>query len=126
MKYKFIKESVEEFLEPKSAEDIKQSLSGLSKKELNNSLLDAAYDGYYDIVKLLLNNGADVDARSINGYTALIYASAEGYYNIVKLLLDFNANINIANYDKQNALYSALLYHNNDIAKLLKKHGAIK
>ena len=47
-----------------------------------------------EVVKLILDNGADVDLRGIDGATALIVASTFGHTDIVKLLLDNGASIN--------------------------------
>ena len=47
-----------------------------------------------EVAKLLLEKGADVNARASNGHTALHYASAYGLIDIVKSLLDNGASVN--------------------------------
>jgi len=47
-----------------------------------------------NVVRLLLDRGANVNARNTDGGTALIYCSREGHENRVRLLLDRGANVN--------------------------------
>lgn len=49
-----------------------------------------------ELVKLLIDVGADVNQTNNQGGTPLLMASYHGYINIVKLLLNKNANINLA------------------------------
>jgi ankyrin repeat protein len=59
-----------------------------SKDEFGNSSLHwAALKGYKDIVELLLQYGAEVNARSDHGFTPLGNAAGEGQQEIVQLLL---------------------------------------
>lgn len=57
------------------------------------ALQTAVEGGYIEIVKLLLDYGADVDDID-NGRTALQTTAESGYTNIVKLLLDNGTNVN--------------------------------
>ena len=57
-------------------------------------LMEVADNGYFDVVKLLILNGADIQAVDESGNTALVYA-VTGYranfdsnYKVVRLLLD--------------------------------------
>jgi ankyrin repeat protein len=45
-----------------------------------------------DIVKYLLENGADVNIVGVNGYTPLHFANANGHFTIVDLLEKKGAN----------------------------------
>jgi len=58
------------------------------------ALMYASEKGYTDIVRLLIDNNAYVDAKDGGGMTALMYASREGHVDIVRLLLDKNADVN--------------------------------
>jgi uncharacterized protein len=55
-----------------------------------------AYTGHADAVKLLIDRGADVNARQIRGQTALMWAAAEGHAEVVKLLLARGADPAVA------------------------------
>ena len=47
-----------------------------------------------EVVKLLLEAKADIDAKADNGATALMMAASEGHIDIVKLLLEAKADVN--------------------------------
>jgi len=49
-------------------------------------LHEVSYYGALEIVRLLLERGADVEAKKNDGKTALQYAAQEGHDEIVKLL----------------------------------------
>ena len=60
-------------------------------------LMYASESGRLDIVKYLVENGADVNAKSFNKRargTALIYASSNNRVDVMNYLLDHGANIN--------------------------------
>ena len=74
-------------------------------------------------LKLLLDNGIDINIRDLFGGTALNLASSGGHTDIVRLLLDRGADINyrISNAD---ALMYASTWGNTDIVRLLLDRGA--
>jgi ankyrin repeat protein len=75
-----------------------------------------------EVVKMLLEKGADINARSENhGVTALMEACRQRNIETAKLLLESGADPNIE--DKQG--YTILgLTRDENIRKLLKQHGA--
>jgi ankyrin repeat protein len=50
------------------------------------ALMSAAYNGYAEIVMLLIDKGAELNAENMYGYTALKSASSKGHTVIVELL----------------------------------------
>src|ERR1700684_983652 len=52
-------------------------------------LIHAAIDGRIALVKLLLENGADVDAQDALGYSALHYAAQNYFPAVATLLISF-------------------------------------
>ena len=56
-------------------------------------LHSAAYHGYADIVKVLIDAGAEVNtAESRYGFTPLAYAARSGSVEVIKLLIDAGAD----------------------------------
>jgi ankyrin repeat protein len=51
----------------------------------------AANNGHIDVMKLLLENGADVTVANQNGWTPLNSAAGNGHFNVVMLLLEKGA-----------------------------------
>ena len=51
----------------------------------------ASEHGYLDVAKLLIEGGADVNAQSNNGNTALMLASIREHTEVAKLLIEAGA-----------------------------------
>ncbi len=100
-------------------------------------LMIAAKNGKYDIAKLLISKGADVNMKERdNGKTALMYATTNdsigaenydkstGYAEIVKLLIANGAEVNEKDYDGHTALILAGNNESPEVCKLLIANGA--
>ena len=87
-------------------------------------LVKAMREGNTDTVKLLLELGADINAKNNYGWTALIYAARWGNTDTVKLLLELGADINAKNNYGWTALIYAARWGNTDTVKLLLELGA--
>ena len=75
-------------------------------------------------VKALLVNGANVDAATESGMTALMYAASNGSAEIVQMLLDGGAQVNLKRNDGLTALDLASFYGQMDVVLLLLDRGA--
>jgi len=85
----------------------------------------AAEKGHVEIARLLLEHGADPNARDMYGVTPLHLATYWGHLDVVKLLLEHGADPNAKEkLGGETPLYWAVQHKRTDIAKLLLKHGA--
>ena len=99
--------------------------------EGNNTFLTplfaAVAGGYLDIMNCLVENGANVNARTYHNCTPLIRASALGDIDAVTYLMDHGANVNLQDKDGETALHYAIRFRRNsynDVLSCLIKHGA--
>jgi ankyrin repeat protein len=77
----------------------------------------AAANGHDDIVKVLLDHSAYVDAGSPNGTTPLMMAARGGHVSTVKLLLDNGADLSVKNQIGMTALDFAKTYKEPDVVE---------
>eukprot|EP00792_Barthelona_sp_PAP020_P006697 TRINITY_DN3058_c1_g3_i1.p1 TRINITY_DN3058_c1_g3~~TRINITY_DN3058_c1_g3_i1.p1 ORF type:complete len:281 (+),score=54.78 TRINITY_DN3058_c1_g3_i1:577-1419(+) len=93
-------------------------------KEERTPLYYAAWTNHVNCIKLLLDNGADINAVKQGGYTALYIACQRNYVEAVEYLLKRGANINTLDRDKGTPLYIAIQERNHQIISLLLNYGA--
>jgi len=94
---------------------------GDPQRDLKNIEAD---EGKAKIVRILLDNGADANAKTDDGMTALIAAAYGSDIEITKALLDKGADPNARTNDGTTALGIAIKTKHSDIADLLKQAGA--
>ena len=75
------------------------------------------------MVRLLIANGADVNTKTKDVSTALMFAADRGYYDIVKVLLANGADVNVINKWGMTALMFAYLKGHYDIVIELAQRG---
>ena len=86
------------------------------------SLIIAAFNGCRDIVKMLLDAGANIEHKNDQGENALISAAQEGNIDTVKLLLDAGADVNQTNTDGETALDLAIrLRQKKELIEILRE-----
>jgi hypothetical protein len=116
---------------PKADINVNEKCDGLTP------LHKAARSGHSEIVKLLLDHGADVNAKTdygysaINGRTPLHESIAFGPYNMRKreicaLLLKHGADVNAQDQNKETPFFESIrtTLVNTGICVLLVEHGA--
>ncbi len=70
----------------------------------NRFLLISANDGCSFMAKLAIDKGANVDAKTEGGYTALMFAAGAGLINTTQALIEAGADVNIKNNTGETAL----------------------
>ena len=117
-----------------SVKKFKKDLANLTKQgfdvdtlgnEDRSPLAIASGCGRYDIVKLLLKNGAKIDMQKVKGgKTALMSACRAGHHEVAELLLNNGAKLDTQNKDGWSALMFASHGGHTDVVKLLLDKGA--
>jgi ankyrin repeat protein len=83
------------------------------------NLLKACFTGDIDRVKILLQNGADINVQNISGRAALHCACLYGHIKIVELLLSYGADVNIKDNSNSTPLHYACMQEFEEIVELL-------
>jgi Ankyrin repeats (3 copies)/Ankyrin repeat len=87
-------------------------------------LHDASFDGQTEIVDLLLQYDADVNARGFENQTALHMASCKGHFDIAQLLLEYGADVHAKNDSTETLLDYARRNERRQIVGVLLRYGA--
>ncbi len=87
-------------------------------------LILAASKGDTIMMKALLKYGANVNAKTIDGVTPLMYAAQSGHLRAVEVLLHNGASVNAMPYNRIGALLGAVIAGHVFIADTLIQNGA--
>lgn len=85
---------------------------------------DAIRRGDVQIVRALLEQGTDVDARDRYGQTALMLAAHAGHREVVEILIAHRVDLNITAKFGLSALMLALIAGHEEVARFLARAGA--
>ena len=99
-------------------------LTQIQQEELNGKLISAATNGNSNSVRESIVNGADVNAKSNRGWTALHEAALYGHVDIVKILIEKGANVDAKDEAGRTAFHWAAWNGKVDIATFLIGKGA--
>ena len=96
------------------------------REEMNNqnSILEACEKGDVEKVKILLEKGDDIEAKTLYGKTPLMIASCYGNIEVVKLLLEKGADIEAKDYNRITPLSCASRNGHIEVVKLLLEKGS--
>ncbi len=86
----------------------------------------AARDGELDLVRSLLDSGADVNQRAENRWTPLHFAAERGHVFVVELLLDRGADVGATTDEGYMPVDLAAVYDRGSVVELLQRHGRPK
>jgi ankyrin repeat protein len=104
----------------------------LSKKEIEidpmdntgaSPLIYASIIGDIECMKILLDNGANINVIDINGRTPIFYALESGQIDALKLLIDKGADLNKKDKKGNTLLDFATINRNFEVIKLLLENG---
>ena len=84
----------------------------------------AAVKGHFDVVRLLIEQNAEVDGRTSNNSTPLRAAAVDGHLDIVRCLVENGADVNARNNFNSTPLMITCHSGHLDVASYLVKHGA--
>lgn len=104
---------------------IKSLIKPTSRKDGLTVLIWSIQTGRYELARMLIQNGVNVNEKTDEGSTALTFAAEDAPRDILKMLINNGAEINHKINDVQlSALHIAIITGNFDIAKLLIENGA--
>ncbi|CAK9051210.1 unnamed protein product [Durusdinium trenchii] len=89
-------------------------------------MYSAAARGYLEVVRLLLEAGADVNAEDQDGSTALMIAAHNRHLEVVRVLLEAGADKNAARQDGATALFAAAFSGQLEVVRMLIEAAADK
>ena len=105
------------------------------EKDPSSSIIDVQSDSGYtalhfavlekdmELVRLLVQRGANIDVQNSSGDTALHIAVKRENTEFVRLLVD-EANIDVQNNEGRTALHYAVMKEETELVRLLVEHGA--
>ena len=106
------------------ATDYPQDVNSQSFIDEGTPLYLASQAGHVDLVRLLIEHGADAGAQTKSGTTPLLRASFQGDVVMARLLIEHDANVAAKNEYGATLLYWASEQGDVDMARLLIEHGA--
>jgi ankyrin repeat protein len=96
-----------------------------TRRERNcTSLMLGSYAGSEAKIRDLVERGANLEARDVDGYTALMYACNKGHSEVVRILLAGGANPNACAADNSTPLMFAAQHGHAEIVRQLIAAGA--
>lgn len=106
--------------------EVVKLLSGLQDSQIDKRnkakgtpLLQAASNGHDDVVRVLLENGADIHATSVTGDTALTLAIKAGSLAIVQMLIKHDTNVTkVRNNDDEAPLHIATKFGHYELSSI--------
>ena len=89
-----------------------------------SALWIAASKGHFDVVRLLIEQNAEVDGKTSDNSTPLRAAAFDGHLDIVRCLVENGADVNACTYCSSTPLMITCYNGHLDVALYLIKHGA--
>ncbi|KNC47076.1 ankyrin [Thecamonas trahens ATCC 50062] len=93
-------------------------------KSRESVLFAAVRKGFLEVTIHLLTVGADPNASSVTGLTALHLAAKHNWFSVARVLIDAGANVNALDTDHNSPLHLAALHGALETAHILVEAGA--
>lgn len=87
-------------------------------------LRGACYDGHLEIVKYLVQHGADIEVANQHGHTSLMIAAYRQKVDVVRYLISCGADVNRSSKKGNTAMHDAVEGENLEVCTLLLNAGA--
>lgn len=100
------------------------SINTHSNEFKESALTLACYKGHLEMVRFLLEAGADQEHKTEEMHTALMEASMDGHVEVARLLLDSGAQVNMPADSFESPLTLAACGGHTELAMLLLERGA--
>lgn len=96
-----------------------------AQSEYGETLLTVSvvHSDCYDVVKLLIDKGADINDKGGTQFTPVHWAASKGNSEIVKLLLESNANFSIQGNNNHTPLQEAVYNGKTEVVKVFREKG---
>jgi cytohesin len=120
--YKMTEEEVKVLAETKSYLKARGQVDAIDDRG-QTRLHTAAFEGYKEVVKLLIDNGADINAQGIGELRPLHFAAGRGHRDVVELLLAKGADPKAKLENHKTAVHLAVSGGYQDVAELLLQRG---
>lgn len=97
----------------------------MTDKEIDE-VFYTAYDGNFEAIKNLFDDGLSPNIQNETGKTLLHVACEDGYSYLLELLLEYGADPNIEDSDGDTPMDYAIFRKEAEYQQILLEHGAIK
>ena len=97
----------------------------INNKNNERALHWAALNGNVEIIKEMIDHGADIDAKDQGQMTPLHWAAWQGKLDAVKFLIEKGATLNAVSKYKQTPLDRAINDKHDDVVKYLESLGGL-
>lgn len=102
---------------------ISEEFSEMETSEGETPLMTAVFNGDTEEVRVLIEEGSDLEAKDADGYTALNYTTLSEGNDIAQVLLKAGADPNSQD-EYSNVLVNAIYSENYELASMLYDYGA--
>jgi hypothetical protein len=94
------------------------------EKGKNLPLYSAIASGNLAMASMLISNGADVNEKGLNGFSAISIAIRTGNFEAVKMLIDNKVDVNQLDIDECSHINRSISRGNYPVSELMIKNGA--